>query len=134
MALLTETEIYMDLLLVGAGGFLGANARYILSSYAARRLGTAFPYGTFFINITGSFILALFSALASRSILAGVEYRWLVAVGFCGGYTTFSTYTFETLTMLRERNLRAALLFYLIGSFIAGLLSALVGFWLGNVF
>ncbi len=59
-----------DILLVGAGGFVGANARFIFSSFFARRFGTAFPYGTLFINVTGSFILSLFTTLAARSVLA----------------------------------------------------------------
>src|SRR5690349_7480253 len=123
----------LDLVLVGIGGFVGANARFIVSNQFARRLGTAFPYGTLFINITGSFILSLFLALASRSILADDVYRWLVAVGFCGGYTTFSTYTYETLTLLRELRYAPALLYNLLGSYVLGMCAALLGVWLGGV-
>lgn len=124
----------LDILLVGAGGFLGAQARYGLSNFASRKWGTAFPYGTIIINLSGSFLLGLFLGLVGRAILADEAYRWLVAVGFCGGYTTFSTYTYETLTLLRERKRLAGLAANLVGSYVAGLLAALVGFGLGNLF
>jgi CrcB protein len=123
----------LDVLLVGVGGFVGANARYILSNWFARRFGTAFPYGTLFINVSGSFILGLFLALVGRSILADEAYRWLVAVGFCGGYTTFSTYTYETLTLIRDSGYGRGLLLNLLGSYLLGLAGALSGFWLGNI-
>lgn len=122
----------LDLLLVGVGGFVGANARFILSNSVARRFGTAFPYGTLLINVSGSFILGLFLALAARSILADEAYRWLVAVGFCGGYTTFSTYTYETLTLLRESRYVRGLLYNLVGSYMLGMGAALLGVWLGG--
>ncbi|HEX2909740.1 MAG TPA: fluoride efflux transporter CrcB [Chloroflexia bacterium] len=123
----------LDLLLVGAGGFVGANARFILSNFFAKRLGTAFPYGTVVINLTGSFILGLFVTLAARSIMADQAYRWLIATGFCGGYTTFSTWTYETLTMLHERRYPAALVFNLLGSYGLGLLATFLGVWFGNL-
>ncbi len=122
----------LDILLVGAGGFVGANARFILSTWFVRRYGTAFPFGTFFINLTGSFILGLFLTLAARSVLADQAYRWLIAVGFCGGYTTFSTFSYETLTLLREAAFTRALLGNVFGSYLLGLLAALGGVWLGN--
>ncbi len=123
-----------DILLVGAGGFLGAQARFGVSNYASRKFGTAFPYGTYFINLSGSFLLGIFLGLVSQTILADESYRWLVAVGFCGGYTTFSTYSYETLTLLRERKPFAGLAVNLVGSYLLGLLTALAGFWLGNSF
>ncbi|MEI6045592.1 MAG: fluoride efflux transporter CrcB [Chloroflexota bacterium] len=123
----------LDVLLVGIGGFVGANARFILSNWFARRMGTTFPYGTLFINVSGSFILGLFLALVGRSILADETYRWLVAVGFCGGYTTFSTYTYETLTLIRDTGFWRGIVINLLGSYLLGLGGALIGFWLGNL-
>ena len=122
----------VDVLLVGVGGFAGANTRFFLSSWFARRLGTAFPYGTLFINVSGSLVLGLMLTLATRSILADPAYRSLIAVGFCGGYTTFSTYTYETLTLIREEGYRPGLLNNLVGSYALGLLGALVGVVLGS--
>lgn len=121
-------------LLVGVGGFVGANARFILFNLFAQRFGTKFPYGVFFINVTGSFILGLFTALATKNILGGDALHLLVAVGFCGGYTTFSTYTYDTLVLLRERKYSLSLLANLLGSYVCGLVAALLGIWLGNAF
>ncbi len=123
-----------DLILVGAGGFVGANARFFLSNLFARCFGTAFPYGTFIINLSGSFILGFFLGLVSRSFLEDPAYRLLIATGFCGGYTTFSTYSYETLTLLREGGFNRAIFAYLLGSCGLGLLSAWLGFWSGSLF
>ncbi|HEX2915821.1 MAG TPA: fluoride efflux transporter CrcB [Chloroflexia bacterium] len=122
-----------EVVLVAAGGFLGANARFICSNWFARRFGTAFPYGTFFINLSGSFLLGLFLTLATRSILPDPAYRALIAVGFCGGYTTFSTYTYETLTLLREGRIARAWMSNLLGSYLVGVIAALAGVALGNL-
>ena len=72
----------MDYVLVGVGGSAGAMLRLAVANGFARRFGTRFPYGTLFINVTGSFILALFLTLAARQVLADSFYRWLVSVGF----------------------------------------------------
>lgn len=122
----------VNILLVGIGGFVGAQARYGISSLFSRKFGTAFPFGTLFINIGGSFILGLFLALAARTVLAEAAFRLLIAVGFCGGYTTFSTYTYETLTLLREGHRTKGWLANLAGSFLTGLVGAFAGIWLGN--
>ena len=123
----------LDILIVGTGGFIGANARFIISTLFAKRFGTAFPYGTVFINVTGSFVLGLFLALAAHSLLNDAVYRWLIAVGFCGGYTTFSTFSYESLVLLREGKYAHSLLGNLLGSYILGLVAALLGTLLGNL-
>lgn len=123
-----------DILLVGVGGFLGAQARYGVSNFFSKKYGTAFPYGTIVINLSGSFILGLCLGLSGRAIFSDEAYRWLVAVGFCGGYTTFSTYTYETLTLWREKRVMAGVGTNLVGSYILGLVAALAGFLLGNSF
>lgn len=115
---------------VGIGGFLGANARYWLGGWIQERWGTEFPWSTFVINVTGSFILGLFVTLVSeryiiRNILA---LRLLIAIGFVGAYTTFSTFELETLTLVQTSAwIRAFANAF--GSLFAGFLSV----WLGVV-
>ncbi len=81
---------------ISLGAIAGANARYFLSRWIAR-LSPAFPYGTLIINITGSFILAFFLVWTSERVLADPRWRLAVAIGFCGAYTTFSSYAFESI-------------------------------------
>jgi CrcB protein len=99
-----------SLLLIGLGGILGANARFLISSWAAARFGTSFPYGTFLINVSGSvFIGLILGVLGSRSGDSQAA-QLLLVTGFLGAYTTFSTFSFETLTLLRPGFVRGALI------------------------
>ena len=96
-------------LLIAVGAILGANARYLVGLWTAQRFGVDFPYGTAIVNITGSLILGFLVAWGSlRSGLDG-EVRLLVAVGFLGSYTTFSSYTVESLQQLETANMSRAL-------------------------
>lgn len=119
-----------EMLCVGLGGFLGANARYLLAGWAADRFGVTFPYGTFTINISGSFILGL--------ILGGLEARTLsplfrltTAVGFLGAYTTFSTFTYETMRLIEEGDLLLAAI-NAGGSLVVGVGATLLGLLAGR--
>ena len=87
---------------IALGAVVGASARYFLSGYIARSLASSFPYGTLIINITGSLVLGFFLALASERMLLDVRWRWLIAIGFCGSYTTFSSYAFETFALFEQ--------------------------------
>lgn len=82
--------------MVGAGGFLGAVARYGVGLAVARYWTTELPLGTFLINVSGSFVLGLFSSLATERLALDPAWRLLVATGFVGAYTTFSTFEYET--------------------------------------
>ncbi len=116
----------MEYLLVGAGGFLGANARYVLGALIADRLGTAFPYGTFLVNVTGSLAIGVILVLLTDRLAADPAWRLLVVVGFLGGYTTFSSYTFEALALAEAGQwLRA--LWYVVGSNLLGLAATYAG-------
>jgi len=86
-----------DFLAISVAAIVGANLRYLLSRIAAMQLGSVFPYGTLFINIVGSFIVGFFVIWTTERALVDPRWRLLVVVGFCGSFTTFSSYAFETM-------------------------------------
>jgi fluoride exporter len=112
-------------LVVGIGGFIGANARYLLGMWVQNRWGASFPYGTFVINITGSFILGLFAALTLKYAWND-QWRLLIAVGFVGAYTTFSTFEYESLMLVSEGAWGRALV-NIFGSVVLGFVAAMLG-------
>ena len=87
---------------VSIGAIAGACARYLVSRYAAKLLSPDFPYGTLFINMTGSFVLGLFLIWTTERVLVDPRWRLLIAVGFCGSYTTFSSYAFESFAYFEQ--------------------------------
>ena len=89
-------------LIIGLGGFLGAVARYAVSVWIGQRWGRVFPFGTFFINVSGSFLIALVMSLSTERLMINPQWRLFLAVGFLGAYTTFSTFEFETGNLLRD--------------------------------
>jgi len=91
-----------DFLIISAGAIFGANARYLISRYAVKILGPVFPYGTLFINVVGSLIVGFFMVWASERVLADPRWRLLIVVGFCGAFTTFSSYAFETMSYFEQ--------------------------------
>jgi fluoride exporter len=91
-----------EFLVISLGAIAGANARYLLSRYAARLLGPVFPYGTLIINVLGSMIVGFFVIWTSERVLADPRWRLLVVVGFCGAFTTFSSYAFETMAYFEQ--------------------------------
>jgi len=119
------------LLWVGLGGFLGANARYLLGGWVASRLGVAFPYGTYLINVTGSFILGFFLAFAQDRPWVAPPARLLFAVGFVGAYTTFSTFEYELIRLLQDGELLLGTV-YLLGSVVSGGVAVTAGLALGS--
>ena len=91
-----------DILVISLGAIFGANARWIISRYAARMLGPVFPYGTLMINISGSFIVGFFMIWATERVLIDPRWRLLIVVGFCGAFTTFSSFAFETMAYFEQ--------------------------------
>ena len=113
-------------LIIGVGGFLGANVRYIVGNWAAQKWGGSFPFGTLLINVTGSFILGAFIAVITDRLALDPRWRLFFAVGFLGAYTTFSTYTFETIQLVLAGSWWPAVL-NLLASNALGLGAALLG-------
>jgi fluoride exporter len=115
-------------LIVGVGGFAGSIARFWVATLVGQRMGTRFPYGTFLINMSGSFLIGFVMTLLTEKTSLGPNWRYLVPIGFIGGYTTFSTFEYETLRAIQD------------GQFTAGILnvalSVIIGFamvWAGAV-
>ena len=113
-------------LAVGVGGFVGSIARFWLATYIGQRMGTRFPYGTFIVNISGCFLIGMVMTILNEKTQLSSTYRYLIPIGFIGGYTTFSAFEYETLRAIQD------------GQFAVGLLnvavSILVGFlmvWTG---
>jgi len=111
---------------VGIGGFVGSIIRFWLATYVGQRMGTRFPYGTFLINVSGSFLIGFVMTILTERTHLNPTYRYLIPIGFIGGYTTFSTFEYETLRAIQD------------GQFVIGLLnivlSVVVGFlmvWTG---
>lgn len=121
----------MQYLWVGLGGFLGANARYALGTWIAGRVGASFPLHTLLINATGSLAVGVVLALLTERPAVDPAWRLFLVVGFLGGYTTFSSYTFEGLVLLgRGEWWRAA--WYVLGSNALGLVAVYLGVVLGR--
>ncbi len=104
---------FQSMLFVGIGGFLGANARYLLATWLtvelSQRLNWKLPYGTAFVNITGSFLLALFLGWAATRADLSDGVKLLIGTGFFGAYTTFSTYSNESIRLITDVNWRTGL-------------------------
>jgi len=126
-----RSEAMEKFLIISLGAILGANARYWLSGWAAEKFGAAFPYGTLVVNLTGCFALAVFVTLVTDRFLVDPNLRILVTIGFFGSYTTFSTYTYESVNLILNGQPWLGLL-NLFGSSILGALAAIAGILLAR--
>ena len=115
-----------DVLWIGLGGFLGANARYAFGQWVADRLGAGFPFHTLVVNLTGSLAVGVVLVLLTERLVVDPAWRLLLVVGFLGGYTTFSSYTFEAFVLAEEGRWLAAT-WYVLGSNALGLAAVLLG-------
>lgn len=114
---------------IALGGAFGALGRYTLSNLIHSKTGIIFPWGTFSVNILGCFMLGLIYVLGTEKIMLSPNIRAFLTIGFLGAFTTFSTFSLETLNMLKDGEIRLAL-FNAAGSLIIGLAAV----WLGTVF
>ncbi len=92
----------MRYLIVGLGGFLGAVARFWIGGLVYDRTGTRFPYGTFVVNCSGCFLIGLTMAILTERTHLSPNWRYFIPIGFIGGYTTFSSFEYETLMAMRD--------------------------------
>ncbi|MDI3258022.1 MAG: fluoride efflux transporter CrcB [Kyrpidia sp.] len=115
---------------VAMGGILGTWARFTVGNWVARTWMPLFPYGTWLINLTGSFLLGWLAAREAAGALPGIWYVFL-GTGFCGAYTTFSTFCHEAFFLWWEGNRKTAAI-YVAASLYAGLLAGGLGLWFGG--
>ncbi|MCU0509885.1 MAG: fluoride efflux transporter CrcB [Anaerolineae bacterium] len=119
-------------ILIGAGGFVGANLRYLTQQWAAAIWGPNFPYGTLIANVIGSFVIGLFLTLATELLDLSPNWRYFIATGVLGGYTTFSSFAYETLSLAESGRYGYATL-NLVGNVALGLGAALLGIALARL-
>ena len=116
----------LEVILVTIGGGIGSASRYLVSTWAAARFGADFPYGTLIVNIVGCFIIGAFMTVVTERLIVSPYWRLFVTVGIVGGFTTFSSFSYETIHLLQEADALRAV--YNVS------LNVLVGFfatWLG---
>ncbi|MEC9486992.1 MAG: fluoride efflux transporter CrcB [Prosthecochloris sp.] len=123
---------YAEVLLVGVGGFAGAAARYLVA-VALSAAVSGFPFATLLVNLLGCFLIGAISQLSFTTSLVAPEIRLLLATGFCGGFTTFSSFANETAIMLRSGELFYAAA-YISGSFFGGMICLYLGIALARSF
>jgi fluoride exporter len=92
----------LNYLWIALGAVVGASARYFLSLLIARDFSSSFPYGTLLINVTGSLIAGFFLVFSTERVLLDPRWRLLVIIGFCGSYTTFSSYAYESFALMEH--------------------------------
>ena len=120
------------ILWISIGAVLGANLRYWVGDWAAQRFGSGFPYGTMLVNLTGSFLLGLLVSLTLEHFIIDPRLRILLTIGFLGSYTTFSTFAYESVTLISQGQWGLGI-FNLLGSSVLGALFAVLGIWLGKI-
>ncbi len=117
-----------NILLIAIGGAIGSVSRYGCQKWIYQLYPNPFPLGTLVVNILGSLLIGLFFGFSEKGNIMSPEWRLFLTTGFCGGYTTFSTFSFETLALLKEGNYSYALM-YIILSVLFGLMAV----WLGTI-
>jgi fluoride exporter len=105
-------------LAISLGAVPGALLRYYLSQFCLEWFGAGFPYGTLLVNLSGAFVMGFFATLPLERAIASPDLRSLIAVGFLGAYTTFSTYTLETSVLLQNGNWDRAFLYWSSSAFL----------------
>ena len=120
------------LLLIGAGGFIGIICRYLVQQFIQNKLVSTFPYGTLGVNITGCFLIGLILALSLKGYVTN-DWRLFLVTGICGGYTTFSAFSMESVALFRSGEMLSGFT-YIAGSVLLGLLATFAGIWFTKLF
>ncbi len=116
---------------IALGSAIGGVARYLVSGLVQRTAGGGFPIGTLLVNVSGSFLLGILLRIATHPPHLAPELRAFLTIGLCGGYTTFSTFSAEAVTLLQQGEWRKAT-GYVLASVTVSLLATVAGFWVGN--
>ena len=124
---------FSNILLVGFGGFLGSVARYMSSVSIDQKLNSTFPYGTFTVNLIGAFLLGLVYGWVAQNSNDASNTKLFLITGFCGGFTTFSTFAFENFNLLTNRMTTTSIA-YSISSLLLGVLLVWIGIWIARHF
>ena len=114
---------------VALGSIVGAVARFLVSVLSVSQFGDGFPWGTLFVNVTGSFVIGFYAALTGPDgrLFVGARQRLFVMVGICGGYTTFSSFSLETLRLVQSGRVQTALVYLFVSA-----VTWIAGVWLGH--
>lgn len=129
-----EMDVIRNFFLIGSGAFVGANLRYWVTNAFSAWLGLAFPYGTLFINVSGSFLLGFVLTFVGSRLVGDPNLRLLIGTGFLGGYTTFSTFSYDTVVLLERGDVVPAATYAgvsLIGSIVAAYVGIVLARLLG---
>ncbi|MFI5155188.1 MAG: fluoride efflux transporter CrcB [Chitinophagales bacterium] len=118
--------MFKNILLVGLGGGIGSIARYVCQKYIHEWHPHPFPMGTFFVNILGCFLIGLFYSISEKGNIMTPEWRILLTTGLCGGFTTFSTFSFENIQLLKAGDFSYFIL-YIAGSILLGIGATYLG-------
>ena len=133
----TKIQIYnssimiRSLIIVALGGGMGSALRFLASKFVQDNMSGAFPYPTMAVNIMGCLLIGVFYGLSSRGSLGGDSAKLLLTTGLCGGFTTFSTFCNENLSLMRGGHALATLL-YTSGSVVLGFIAVAVGYWIAE--
>jgi len=129
---MVDDSMIKILCLVGLGGFIGSIARYLTTVAMTKSFPSIFPYGTFLANVIGCFIIGVVYGLSERLSGFTPAWRFFLATGFCGGYTTFSSFAYENMTFLKGPDYGTFAL-YTLGSLSTGLLAVWGGMMLSKI-